>query len=98
MTTLETRNAVDGVSFTDDAIRFALRDGRVLTVPLDWYPRLAQATPAQRQSYQLAGGGQYIHWPEIDEDLEIGGLLNGSHAPAGSAEWTPPPLGRFVLD
>lgn len=98
MTILDTRDSVDHITFSDKEISFALVDGRVLTVPLDWYPRLAGATPEQRQAYRLAGNGRYIHWPEIDEDLEISGVLRGNRAPEGSADWTPPPHGAFKLD
>ena len=52
-----------------------LMDGRTIAVPLAWYPRLANATPEQRNHWQLAGGGYGIHWPDIDEDLSTEGLL-----------------------
>ena len=58
-----------------------LADGRVITVPLAWYPRLLDATPEQRAKWQIAGGGFGIHWPEIDEDLSSEGLLRGAPAP-----------------
>ncbi len=58
-----------------------LKDGRTLSVPLAWYPRLFKATAAQRQNWQIAGGGHGIHWPEIDEDLSAEGLLSGAAAP-----------------
>lgn len=54
-----------------------LMDGRTIAVPLAWYPRLANATPEQRNHWQLAGGGYGIHWPDIDEDLSTEGLLRG---------------------
>ena len=57
-----------------------LADGRTITVPLEWFPRLAGATPAQRSNWQLAGGGYGIHWPEVDEDLSSAGLLRGAPA------------------
>jgi hypothetical protein len=57
-----------------------LADGRVITVPLAWYPRLLHATPEQRAQWQIAGGGFGIHWPEIDEDLSVEGLLRGAPA------------------
>jgi hypothetical protein len=56
-------------------------DGRVISVPLAWFPRLAAATPKQRAHREIAGGGYGIHWPEIDEDLSVEGLLRG--APSG---------------
>lgn len=58
-----------------------LMDGRAIAVPLAWYPRLANATKAQRDNWELAGGGYGIHWPDIDEDLSTEGLLMGARAP-----------------
>jgi hypothetical protein len=72
------------VQFTDDALSVSLRDGRVISVPLAWYPRLLNATPAQRKNWKIAGGGYGIHWPEIDEDLSAEGLLRGAPAPKAS--------------
>ena len=69
---------VTGVKFTKDALSVALRDGRTITVPLAWYPRLLNATAAQRKNWQVAGGGYGIHWPDIDEDLSTEGLLRGA--------------------
>jgi hypothetical protein len=57
------------VAFNDDALSVSLRDGRVISVPLVWYPRLLNATPAQRKNWKIAGGSYGIHWPDIDEDL-----------------------------
>ena len=57
-----------------------LMDGRTIAVPLAWYPRLTNATPQERNHWELAGGGYGIHWPEIDEDLSIEGLLRGAKA------------------
>ena len=65
------------VESTDDALSVSLQDGRVITVPLVWYPRLLSATPAQRRNWKIAGGGYGIHWPDIDEDLNVEGLLRG---------------------
>ncbi len=69
------------VQFSDDAISVSLRDGRVISVPLVWYPRLLDATAAQRNNWKIAGGGYGIHWPDIDEDLSTEGLLRGAPAP-----------------
>jgi hypothetical protein len=55
-----------------------LADGREISVPLAWFPRLAEASPAQRADYSLIGGGIGIHWPQIDEDISVSGLLRGS--------------------
>ncbi len=54
-----------------------LSDGRTLGVPLAWFPRLLAATPEQRQRYELSGGGQGLHWDELDEDISMPGLLAG---------------------
>jgi hypothetical protein len=72
---------VADVKFTKDSLSLALRDGRNITVPLAWYPRLLHATGAQRKNWRVAGGGYGIHWPEIDEDLSTEGLLRGAPAP-----------------
>jgi len=66
--------AVD-VRFTDDALVVRLRDGRVLSVPLDWFPTLRKATIAERSKWELLGDGIGIHWPDLDEDISIAGLL-----------------------
>ena len=76
---------VHDVRVTDDLLSVDLADGRTLSVPLAWYPRLLHATPAQRANWKIAGGGYGIHWPEIDEDLSTRGLLAGAPAPRGSA-------------
>ncbi len=72
---------VSDVRFDDDTLSVDLADGRTITVPLAWYPRLLNATPAQRANWQVCGGGFGIHWPEIDEDLSTRGLLEGVPAP-----------------
>lgn len=72
---------VKQVHFTDDTISVDLADGRTITVPLVWYPKLLNATPAQRANWQVCGGGYGIHWKEIDEDLSTEGMLRGAPAP-----------------
>jgi len=69
------------VQISDDTLTVGLKDGRTISVPLAWYPRLHNATPAQRGNWQIAGGGYGIHWPEIDEDLNSEGLLRDAPAP-----------------
>jgi Protein of unknown function (DUF2442) len=64
-----------GVTFAADEMIVALADGRRLSVPLAWFPRLAKATPAELQHYDLLGDGEGIHWPDLDEDLSVRGLL-----------------------
>ena len=66
---------------TDDSLVVDLADGRTISVPLVWYPRLLAATPAQRANWRIAGGGFGIHWPDLDEDLSTEGLLRGAPAP-----------------
>jgi hypothetical protein len=66
---------------TEDELKVELLDGRTVTVPLAWYPRLLHASPEQRANWKLAGGGYGIHWPDVDEDLSSEGLLRGAPAP-----------------
>ena len=63
------------VEFIPDALVVHLEDGRSLTVPLEWFPRLRDATPAARNRWELIGRGLGIHWPDLDEDLSVAGLL-----------------------
>ena len=74
---------IAGVSFDADRLIVDLMDGRTIAVPLAWYPRLECASPEQRSNREVAGAGYGIHWPEIDEDLSVEGLLRG--APAARA-------------
>ncbi|MGD2182754.1 DUF2442 domain-containing protein [Lusitaniella coriacea LEGE 07167] len=69
------------VNFTEDTISVDLMDGRVIAVPLTWYPRLFNATPEQRKQWEICGGGYGIHWEEIDEDISTEGMLRGAPAP-----------------
>ncbi len=83
MTTLEPKagERVLNVRVTDDTISVDLYDGRTITVPLAWYPRLLHASSKQRANWEIAGAGYVIHWPDIDEDLSTQGLLRGAPAP-----------------
>jgi hypothetical protein len=72
----ETPVATD-VKVTGDVLVVALRDGRVVSVPLTWYPRLAAATPRERRTWELVGPGIGIHWPLLDEDVSVQALLDG---------------------
>jgi hypothetical protein len=65
-----------GVRFTDDLLYVQLEDGREIGVPLAWFPRLSAATPEQRANWQLLGRGVGLHWPDVDEDLSVAGLLS----------------------
>lgn len=76
---------VKDVQFTEDTISVDLMDGRSITVPLVWYPRLLNASPEQLNQWEICGGGYGIHWPALDEDLSTEGMLRG--APAPEAIW-----------
>jgi Protein of unknown function (DUF2442) len=69
------------VRVTKDEIIADLADGRVISVPLAWSWRLSEATPAQRANFRLIGAGQGVHWPDVDEDIGVEGLLHGTPAP-----------------
>ena len=72
---------VKDVVIDDDALQVDLMDGRRISVPLAWYPRLLSATAAQRSNWEVCGGGYGMHWPELDEHLSTEGLLRGAPAP-----------------
>jgi hypothetical protein len=65
------------VTFDAETMQVSLMDGRIISVPILWFPLLAEATPAQREVYEIGGGGSSLHWPEIDEDISVAGLLAG---------------------
>lgn len=71
---------VADIRFDNETMSVDLADGRTITVPLAWYPRLLDATPTQRRNWQTCGGGFGIHWPDMDEDLNTQGLLAGMPA------------------
>ena len=74
----ELREALaQSVSVSDDALIADLVDGRTITVPLAWFPRLAHGTPAERANWRLIAGGEGIHWPDLDEDISVESLLAG---------------------
>ncbi|MDH4468360.1 MAG: DUF2442 domain-containing protein [Bacteriovoracaceae bacterium] len=68
------------ISFTADMIILELSDGREIKAPLTFYPRLLNATEKQRSNYRIIGGGEGIHWPEIDEDLSVESIVLGRKA------------------
>lgn len=76
---IEVHPLAQRVEFTDDDLVVSLVDGRKVVVPLVWFPRLANATKDQLKHYELLGDGEGVHWPEIDEDLSVAGLLRGPH-------------------
>jgi hypothetical protein len=71
------------VEVTDEAIIVELEDGRTLTTPLAWYPRLVYGTSEERQNVHLIGGGTGMHWPDLDEDLSVRGMLAGRPSQEG---------------
>jgi len=71
---------IDNIEITDDTITAHLLDGRTISVPLVWSWRLAGATPQQRQNFQIIGAGEGVHWPDIDEDISVRGMLHGVSA------------------
>ena len=67
------------VTFADDMMHVALTDGRVIGVPVAWFPVLQSATQDERASVRIGGGGVGLHWPDLDEDLSVAGLLAGGN-------------------
>ena len=65
------------VKFNKSMMEITFTDGRVLAIPLAWFPTLRAATAAQRMQYEIGGGGISLHWPDLDEDLSIAGLMAG---------------------
>jgi hypothetical protein len=78
---VETQPRAREVSVSDDELTVVLADGRRISVPLTWFPRLLRATPAQLYKFEILGDGEGIHWPDVDEDLSVAGLLRGTPAP-----------------
>lgn len=72
------------VKITPDAVIVDLADGRTVMAPLAWYPRLLHGTPRERSRWRLIGGGEGIHWPDLDEDVSVDGLLTGK--PSGESQ------------
>jgi hypothetical protein len=73
------------LTFSGDAMSVRLADGRTLIVPLAWYPRLRHGSPRERANYEIIGDGEYIHWPDLDEDLTVIGLLEGRKSAESAA-------------
>ena len=74
---VELHPRAEQVRFTDEEMVVALADGRKISVPIVWFPRLAAASAEERGNYELMGEGEGIHWPDLDEDLSVQGLLAG---------------------
>jgi uncharacterized protein DUF2442 len=79
-TAVDTDARTREVRVSNDRITAHLVDGRVISVPLAWSWRLSDATPAERQNFQIIAGGQGVHWPDVDEDISVEGMLHGTPA------------------
>lgn len=78
------------ISLNEDYLILELEDGRILSVPIAWYPRLVHGTESERQNFQISGAGFGIHWPELDEDIGVSGLLLGkksTESPESLQRW-----------
>ena len=96
-TVASTDPRIQHVQVTEDEIIARLVDGRVISVPLAWSWRLSEATPRQRAHFRLIGSGQGVHWPDVDEDISVEGMLHGvpAHRPRSK---TAPERGDAVRD
>jgi hypothetical protein len=92
MTDIQVAKAL-AVSVTEESLTVELADGRTLSVPLAWYPRLVHGSPSERGHWQLIGDGEGIHWPDLDEDLSVDGLLLGR--PSAESQRS---LGRWLAE
>ena len=79
---MEVPGAMD-VTVTEDTLTVEISDGRTISVPLVWYPRLVHATQQELDNWELHAAGQHIHWPDLDEDLSVEGLLAGRKSGEG---------------
>ena len=68
------------IAVTEDMLTARLSDGRTISAPLAWYPRLVHATPEERDNWEIHAGGQHLHWPDLDEDLSVEMLLTGQRS------------------
>ena len=68
------------ITVSEDSLTAQLSDGRTISAPLAWYPRLAHATPKERDNWEIHAGGQHLHWPDLDEDLSVEMLLTGQRS------------------
>ena len=88
--TLASSPTAVGVGVSDEELTVSLSDGRVVRVPLSWYPRLSNALPQHRASWEFIGGGHGIHWPELEEDISVENVLLGQPSGEGArsfARW-----------
>ncbi len=86
--TLASSAAAVGVQITEDTLSVSLSDGRVVSVPISWYPRLSHALPQHRAVWEFIGGGHGIHWPELDEDISVDNLLLGQPSGEGARSFS----------
>jgi Protein of unknown function (DUF2442) len=85
-----TLSRVIHVKIDDDTLSVDLEDGRTISVPIGWYPRLTHGSPTERANFQISSAGYGIHWPDLDEDIGVEGLLSGkksSESPASFEQW-----------
>lgn len=78
------------VVVTDDTLSVDLEDGRTVSIPIGWYPRLAHGTDSERENFEISGSGYGVHWPDLDEDIAVEGLLLGkrsSESPSSFERW-----------
>jgi uncharacterized protein DUF2442 len=85
--TLSVTPRIVQASVTDDMLSVDLEDGRTIAVPIGWYPRLAYGTPAERAKFQISGAGYGLHWPDLDEDIGVEGLLLGKKSSESQASF-----------
>jgi hypothetical protein len=74
---IDSGQRIRDVRFSADQLIVDLADGRTIAVPIAWYPRLMRATPEQRANWRLIGSGEGVHWPDVDEDISVRGMLDG---------------------
>ena len=86
--TLASSPRAAAVEITDDALTVSLSDGRVVSVPISWYPRLSNGLPEHRAVWEFIGGGHGIHWPELDEDISVENILLGQPSGEGSRSFS----------
>ena len=84
MSTLTAEARAQTVAVSDDTLAVDLSDGRTISVPLAWYPRLVHATPEERNNWRFIGDREGIHWPDLDEDISVANLLAGK--PSGESQ------------
>jgi len=77
--TIKTPVQAQNINCTNATLVVDLVDGRTVSVPLEWFPRLSEATPSQLQNWELLGDGEGLHWPELDEDLSVARILSSKH-------------------